>query len=67
MEHQFDVLILGSGAAGLSLALQLPQNARVGVLSKGELAAGSTAYAQGGISAVVDEKDSVQSHFADTL
>lgn len=67
-ELRYDVLILGSGAAGLSVALQLPRELRVAVLSKGELAAGSTAYAQGGISAVVDpQEDSIESHIEDTL
>src|SRR5687767_6949093 len=67
VEHACDVLIIGSGAAGLSLALQLPEKATVAILSKGTLAAGSTAYAQGGISAVLDRHDSIESHVKDTL
>ncbi len=63
----YDVLIIGSGAAGLSLALNLPKNARVAVVSKGPLEESSTYYAQGGIAAVLDETDSVNSHIADTL
>ncbi len=63
----YDVLIIGSGAAGLSLALDLPKNARVAVVSKGPLEESSTYYAQGGIAAVLDETDSVNSHIADTL
>lgn len=63
----YDVLIIGSGGAGLSLALKLAKNARVAVLSKHLLTEGSTFYAQGGISAVVDAQDSVESHIADTL
>lgn len=63
----YDVLILGSGAAGLSLALRLPQNCRVALVSKGRLQEGSTLYAQGGISAVLDKTDSLQSHIGDTL
>ncbi|HQU16541.1 MAG: L-aspartate oxidase [Chromatiales bacterium 21-64-14] len=63
----YDVLVIGSGAAGLSLALRLAPHARVAVLSKGELQAGATTYAQGGISAVLDETDSVDAHVADTL
>jgi L-aspartate oxidase len=63
----YDVLVIGSGAAGLSLALQLPPNARVAIVAKRELAEGNTLYAQGGISAVMDEKDSTESHVQDTL
>jgi len=63
----FDVLVIGSGAAGLSLVLRLPDTARIAVISKGSLAEGSTLYAQGGISAVLDEGDSVDSHIRDTL
>ena len=63
----FEVLILGSGAAGLSLALRLPLDARVAVLSKDSLREGSTQYAQGGISAVLDDTDSIAAHVADTL
>lgn len=66
-EHVCDVLIIGSGAAGLSLALQLAQSAKVLVLSKGPLREGSTLYAQGGIAAVFDENDSIASHVEDTL
>ncbi|MDN3518568.1 L-aspartate oxidase [Aquisalimonas lutea] len=67
MSEQFDVVIVGSGAAGLTLALRLPQHLRVAVLSKGPLTEGSSLYAQGGISAVLDERDSVEAHVADTL
>ena len=62
-----DVLIVGSGAAGLTLALHLPPTVRITLLSKGPLDAGSTAWAQGGISAALDATDSVESHLADTL
>lgn len=62
-----DVLILGSGAAGLSLALRLRSDISVAVISKRDLREGSTLYAQGGISAVLDAQDSVASHVADTL
>ena len=55
-QHQYDVLIIGSGAAGLTLALRLPEHTRVAVLSKGPVREGNTWYAQGGISAVVDHK-----------
>ncbi len=66
-QHNCDVLIIGSGAAGLSLALSLPSHLKVAVLSKGKLESGSTRHAQGGIAAVLDSKDSVESHVADTL
>ncbi len=66
-QFQFDVLIIGSGAAGLSLALRLPDHLRIGVAAKKEITEGSTVYAQGGISAVLDAADSVDSHVDDTL
>jgi L-aspartate oxidase len=62
-----DVLIIGSGGAGLSLALRLADNAKILVLSKVGLSSGSTAHAQGGISAVFDKNDSIESHIKDTL
>ena len=65
--HKYDVVILGSGAAGLTLALQLSSTLQVALVSKGQLSAGSTWYAQGGISAVLDPGDSIDSHVADTL
>jgi len=65
--REFDILIIGSGAAGLTLALKTADFARVGVLSKGDLNQGATFYAQGGIAAVLDETDSIESHVADTL
>ena len=61
------VLIIGSGAAGLSLALRLAEHSSVIVLSKGPISEGSTFYAQGGIAAVFDETDSIESHIDDTL
>ncbi len=63
----YDVLIFGSGCAGLSLALKLAGSLRVAVLSKFALTEGSTFYAQGGISAVLHEQDSIASHIEDTL
>ena len=65
--HDYDVLILGSGAAGLTTALHLDPRLKIAVISKGELSSGSTAYAQGGISAVLDDNDSIEQHIADTL
>ncbi len=69
-DHVFDVLVLGSGAAGLSVALRVLEakpHARVAILSKNALDEGSTKYAQGGIAAVLDVLDSTDAHLADTL
>ncbi|GLR74710.1 L-aspartate oxidase [Aliivibrio sifiae] len=66
-EHSCDVLVIGSGAAGLSLALRVAPHGKVIVLSKGPRNEGSTYYAQGGIAAVFDESDTVESHVDDTL
>ncbi len=65
--YQHDVLVIGSGAAGLTLALTLPEHLRIAVLSKGNLSNGSTYWAQGGVAAVLDDTDTVESHVADTL
>ncbi|MDX1474495.1 MAG: FAD-dependent oxidoreductase, partial [Reinekea sp.] len=62
-----DVLIIGSGAAGLTAALSLPSHMKVLVMCKGKLGAGSTAWAQGGVAGVLDEVDSVDQHVEDTL
>ena len=64
---QHDVLVIGSGAAGLTLALTLPPHLRIAVLSKGTLDNGSTYWAQGGVAAVLDDADTVESHVEDTL
>jgi len=64
---QYDVLVIGSGCAGLSLALRIADKARVLLLSKVILNSGSTYHAQGGISAVLDANDSIDSHIQDTL
>lgn len=63
---QHDVLIIGSGAAGLTVALHLPDATDVAVLSKGGLTSASTFYAQGGVAAVLDQADSLDSHIQDT-
>jgi L-aspartate oxidase len=62
-----DVLIIGSGAAGLAAALYLPSHARIAVLSKAEMSAGSTDWAQGGIAAVTAQLDSEYDHVQDTI
>jgi len=63
----FDAIVIGSGAAGLTAALNLAERGRVAVLAKGDLAAGSTAWAQGGIAAVLDAGDTVAAHVEDTM
>jgi len=62
-----DVLIVGSGLAGLSLALRLADSTRVTLLAKAEMTQGSSLYAQGGIAAVLGEDDSFEAHIDDTL
>ncbi len=64
---EFDVLIIGSGAAGLTAALELAQTKRVGVIAKGSLSDGATAWAQGGIAAVLEPGDTFESHIEDTI
>lgn len=64
---QFDVIIIGSGAAGLTAALSLAETKRVAVLAKGELGGGATEWAQGGIAAVLEPGDSFDSHVRDTM
>lgn len=63
----YDVLIIGSGAAGLTLALKLPQHLKIAVLSKASTSEASTYYAQGGVAAVLDQTDTTDSHIQDTL
>ena len=65
--YAYDVLVIGSGAAGLSFVLRLPESLRVAVVAKKQLKEGNTYYAQGGISAVLDKSDSVVSHVNDTI
>ncbi len=64
---RYDVLIIGSGAAGLSLALRLADRAKIALVAKAALTESATLYAQGGISVVLDQEDSIRSHIEDTL
>jgi len=63
----FDVLIVGSGLAGLSSALLLSERYRVAIITKRAVREGSSGWAQGGIAAVWDKKDSFAAHVDDTL
>ncbi|MDM8569727.1 L-aspartate oxidase [Thiotrichales bacterium HSG1] len=62
-----DILIIGSGAAGLSLALEMADHAKITILSKNSIDCCNTKYAQGGISAVLSDDDSLDSHITDTI
>jgi len=66
-QRVYDTVIIGSGIAGLSLALRLADTARVAILAKVSLREGSSLYAQGGIAAVLDSTDTVDSHVNDTM
>lgn len=66
MRH-FDVIIVGSGLAGLSAALELSKSLKVAVITKRALLGGASDWAQGGIAAVINPEDSVQSHVDDTM
>ncbi len=63
----FDVLVVGSGAAGLTAALNLAEDRKVAVIAKGALGEGATGWAQGGIAAVLEEGDSFEAHINDTM
>src|SRR3954463_12663347 len=65
--RSYDVIIIGSGAAGLTAAINLAERFKVAVLAKGGLSEGSTAWAQGGIAAVLEPGDTFDSHIEDTM
>ena len=64
--NTYDVLVIGSGLAGLSAALRLAGHRKVALVTKHELLEGASAYAQGGIAAVLDSTDSLENHVRDT-
>ncbi|MXP50817.1 L-aspartate oxidase [Pantoea sp. SoEX] len=66
-DYRCDVLIIGSGLAGLSLALRLSNKYKIVIVTKSKMNESSTLYAQGGIAAVFDKKDSINSHIEDTI
>ena len=67
LPKQYDVLILGSGAAGQSMALRLADSHSVALVTKRELADSASNWAQGGIAAVLDTADSIEAHIQDTF
>lgn len=67
MTQQFDILIIGSGLAGLTLALQVADHKKVCLVSKREINDSASSWAQGGIAAVLNDEDSIDAHIEDTL
>lgn len=65
--RQFDTLIIGSGLAGLTLALKLADVQKVGLITKKSLLDGASGWAQGGIAAVLSADDSLEAHIQDTM
>ena len=63
----FDTLIIGSGLAGLTLALNLAESKKVGLITKQALLDGASGWAQGGIAAALSENDSPEAHIRDTI
>jgi L-aspartate oxidase len=64
---RFDTLIIGSGLAGLTLAIKLAEHQKVGLITKKSLLDGASSWAQGGIAAVLSDDDSLDAHIQDTL
>jgi L-aspartate oxidase len=67
MQQKVDVLIIGSGIAGLSYALKVAENNSVFIVTKSNEDESNTKYAQGGIAAVWHDKDTIEKHIQDTL
>ena len=65
--QRFDVVIIGSGLAGLTVALNLADNKKIGLITKKALIDGASSWAQGGIAAVLGNDDSIAEHIQDTL
>src|SRR5258708_19677260 len=65
--QSYDVAIIGSGIAGLSVALRLPEHLRVALFTKGQLGESNTRYAQGGLTVALGADDSPELHFQDTV
>ena len=63
----YDLIVIGAGLAGLTVALEVADKRKVVVMAKRQLGEGATAWAQGGIVGVLDQKDSIDSHVSDTL
>ena len=66
MASRYDVLIIGSGLAGYTLALHLAEHLKIGLVTKKQLADGASSWAQGGIAAVLTGEDTIESHVRDT-
>jgi len=67
MTHKFDILVIGSGIAGLNFALQAAPYGQVAIVTKKELMESNSNYAQGGIAAVMNKTDNFTKHIEDTL
>ena len=65
--HRYDVIVLGSGLAGLTTALRLAASKKVALVTKRQLMDGASGWAQGGIAAVLGSDDSLENHLRDTL
>jgi L-aspartate oxidase len=66
-QQHYDVVIVGSGLAGMTAALSVADTKQVALISKGQLLSGSSDWAQGGIAAVMDADDSIHNHYLDTM
>ena len=67
MEKKCDFLVVGSGLAGLSFALQVAEYGKVILITKSDLEETNTRYAQGGIASVTYEPDNIEKHVRDTI
>ena len=63
----YDLIVVGAGLAGLTVALEVAAHKKIAILAKRQLTEAATAWAQGGIVGVLDKKDSFESHIGDTL